>query len=532
MVVMNKEHTEQEPDAIHPAFRWLDALPLPAFLFSLNHAGELHLHHISAGLHQLGIPDNATDIHALTGGEEAEALTQACRLALQQPQQSFQFHLRLRGSANSTRHYVGRTCTMRISDSAETLGLALLCDVSGDEALHQLIAREMRDSALQTLVAGLVHDFRNTLTHIIGTTELLLFKTDDPDITHDLNQMLKSAEQGSDMLTRLQHMIRIPSDATPAEHASASPYPSLAAMLELLRAGLPAPIGMQIHLEEPLPRAGMAEPQVRQILLALIANAAEAIPHAGIITVELAQTLEHRFNVNQPALRIRVSDDGAGIAREHMDEVTRPFWTTRDEPGKLGLGLAIVSRLVRLHGGRMDIQSRPNAGTSISILLPPVATEPVQSSPLPDQPAVRSAPASEAPSRPQEKSVGGEMQPWTILLVDDSPEVLHVHQGMLERMGHRVITALNGFDAIHAYHDHTSEIALLVTDFRMPGMDGVDLAVELRKLRQDLPVLMITAYGDADKLQQLHRMQINLLDKPVSYSRLESTLLHLQKSEA
>lgn len=504
----------------------LDALPLPAFVYDLDDAGTPRLLSCSPAMKRLYPQTKQPEITALASAGDTEALVNACLQAFRHPGDAFQFHVRCESGDGSTCCYTGRTIVLQ--DQPSPLGIAILFDTSDDEAMHQLMASEIKHSALQTLVAGLVHDFRNVLTHIIGTTELLLFNSEDPEITHDLNQMLKSAEQGSDMLTRLQHMIRIPAEASTEQSEKVHLYASLPAMLELQRAGLPARIDMQIKLADTLPATPMAEPQVRQILLALISNAADAITQKGCVTVELSPTMEHRFNADLPALLMRVADDGIGIAREHLDEVTRPFWTLHDDPGKLGLGLAIVSRLVRLHGGRMDIQSRPMAGTTVSVLLPPLTTEatPGDSG---NQPQVQSMAAPKTPTGETGTPSSASMQPWNILLVDDSPEVLQVHQGMLERMGHRVITALNGYDALNLYNEKQAEIDLLVTDFRMPGIDGVDLAAELRDMRPDLPVLMITAYGDADKLQQLHDMKIDLLDKPVNYARLEAQLLSLQQ---
>jgi CheY-like chemotaxis protein len=175
-----------------------------------------------------------------------------------------------------------------------------------------------------------------------------------------------------------------------------------------------------------------------------------------------------------PHVRLRVSDNGAG-----MDEATRkrifdPFFTTKRPGEGTGLGLSVVHGIVSQLHGAISVTSTPGAGSCFDVLLPRSVEAPV---------ATGEEPAGEAAQAP-----GNE----TILFVDDEPDVQHSVQGLLELLGYRTLTASNGAEALVRFQQHADEIDLVITDRAMPGMMGTELALALRALRANLPIIMIS----------------------------------------
>ena len=164
----------------------------------------------------------------------------------------------------------------------------------------------------------------------------------------------------------------------------------------------------------------------------------------------------------------------------------------------------------------MEVSSTVGEGTRISIYLPAVDHQVHK-------------PVREA-SLPMEKTANEELptRPWNLLLVDDIPDVLAVHQAQLERMGHHVITADNGEAALQLFKQQSDRIDLVVTDFKMPKMDGVDLSLAIHEIKLKIPTLIITAYADIEKLQQLSDLNIYILSKPATYRKLNNTIATIQ----
>lgn len=253
----------------------------------------------------------------------------------------------------------------------------------------------------------------------------------------------------------------------------------------------------------------------------LINNSAQAIPKTGHIWVTLSTSHKNKLSDSGKAtLSIHVRDDGNGIPEDDITEITKPFWTSRKEEGGTGLGLAMVQRIVRDNHGIMDIQSDIGRGTDIHIYLPMKTEERGK----PEQ----AAPSDSAFNQGIDPEIELFPSPATILLVDDSPSVLLVHTAQLEKMGHTVLTATDGASGLEEFELHSDCIEMVITDFKMPKMDGVELSMAIRENRSDIPILIITAYGDVEKLQMTNELGIHILNKPATYKKLGHTIAMMQ----
>ncbi|NOR72434.1 MAG: response regulator, partial [Mariprofundaceae bacterium] len=360
-------------------------------------------------------------------------------------------------------------------------------------------------------------DFRNVLTSIIGTAEVMQFSAKDEESKNQLGLIMDAGERGSNMVSHLLTLGKNEqkqSETLPDPHLL---YRSLTSIVGLLRIQLPPHIQLHLEVSKTLPAVSVRVAEIEQTVMNLINNASEAISRSGHIRVTLSSCHGDKLSPKvDSALCITVSDDGKGIPQEHIDDVIRPFWTSRQNEGGTGLGLAMVQRIVQKNSGRMEISSTVGEGTRISIYLPAVdhqVHKPVREESL-----------------PMEKTADEELptRPWNLLLVDDMPDVLAVHQAQLERMGHHVITADNGEVALQRFKQQSDRIDLVVTDFKMPKMDGVDLSLAIHEIKLKIPTLIITAYADIEKLQQVSDLNIYILSKPATYRKLNNTIATIQ----
>ena len=336
---------------------------------------------------------------------------------------------------------------------------------------REIIQRE-RMHALGRMANGIAHDFNNALAPILGFSELLLMKPEtleDPKKVRMYAEMIHSAAQASaKVVSRLREFYRYRDDAEVFT-------PVVINDLVLQSISLTQPrwkdqalaAGVRIDFRTEMgnvPTVPGNESELREVLVDLIFNAIDAIPKRGTITI--------RTEVQGRWLVITVSDDGIGMSEEVKARCLEPFFSTKEDQGT-GLGLGSVYGIVRRHEGGIDIQSEAGRGTAIAVSLP----------------LEKSARAPEAaPPAPPVPS------PLRILVVEDEPLVRDVIGVYLSEDKHDVETAVNGRDGLEKFK--AARFDLVMTDRAMPEMNGDDLAMEVKKLRPEQPVILLTGFGD------------------------------------
>jgi two-component system cell cycle sensor histidine kinase/response regulator CckA len=227
---------------------------------------------------------------------------------------------------------------------------------------------------------------------------------------------------------------------------------------------------LELERESPVVVRGDAG-QLSQVVLNLITNAAESLPDGvGTVTVRTGRELTGA----DPRVFVDVSDSGCGMTAETKARMFEPFFTTKFT-GR-GLGLAAVDGIVRSHGGRIEVESVVDRGTSCRVALPAIA------SPALAPPVLRAH--SPSPASPG----------VTILLVDDEPSVLEVGRHILERNGFEVIPAASGSEAAQLFAAHDAPVAAAIVDMSMPGLNGLETMRALRSVDPPLPVILTSGY--------------------------------------
>jgi len=337
-----------------------------------------------------------------------------------------------------------------------------------------------RLQAISQATSGITHELNNLLTVIIGHASVLQLGLpgDDPRRA-DVKPIVEAAERASALTHRLLAF---------NHHQAVSPRPVdvnalLGGLIATLRGQLSTTIDVALHLEPGIGSV-LCDPRLlEEIVQNLVANAQDAMPEGGVLTIESAsasvdtQAPPAWAHLRQgPYIRLRVSDTGAGMRPEVLSRVFEPFFTTKEVGRGSGLGLSTVYGVVTQSGGHVDVTSEPGRGTTVSILLPKVelATSALPPEPLP----------------PTTTRGGGE----TLLLVDDDDAVRTLAASILRRAGYTVLEASSGADAVDAASNHRETIDLLVADVVMPGMTSAGLARRLLSSRPGMKLLYMSGY--------------------------------------
>jgi CheY-like chemotaxis protein len=255
--------------------------------------------------------------------------------------------------------------------------------------------------------------------------------------------------------------------------------------------------------------------QVRQIVMNLIINAAEAIGEAqGEIRVGLADThispgqaFRDHFGNDIPVGRyacLEVADSGCGMDDETRLHIFDPFYTTKVSGS--GLGLSATLGIIMAHEGALQCHSRPGSGTTFKVYLPVCAI---------DTAGTKSQPVPEVPWQGN----------GTVLLVEDEELIRHAARDMLMELGFSVVLAANGSEAVERYREKPGGIDLVVTDIGMPIMDGYSVCRKLKELDPGLPIIITSGFGDVVVMERIEGLDIaGLLSKPYSFDQLRTIL--------
>ena len=356
--------------------------------------------------------------------------------------------------------------------------------------------------AIGKLTGGIAHDFNNLLAAVIGGLRLIEKRTELSEPAREVLGMTKrAAEQGTELVRRLLAFARR-QQLKPADIE----IPALAkAVTGLLGPTLGGRHQLDWRIGQSLWHAYADPAQLELALMNLVINARDAMADGGTILVGAEnRTLSRAKNGDLDKgdyVVLTVTDTGCGIAPEMLEQVLEPFVTTKDVGKGTGLGLSMVYGFARQSGGAFQLKSEVGKGTSAEIWLPKSTVSATQLGP---------------PLAPAAVKAG---RPLRVLLVDDHEEVRATTLGMLEDLGHSVADAANGADALHLLDGQLADWDLLITDYAMPHTSGTQLVEQARKLRPNLPSLIITGYAESDAIGE-RPDDVAILAKPFSLEQL------------
>jgi CheY-like chemotaxis protein len=350
--------------------------------------------------------------------------------------------------------------------------------------------------SLGTLAGGVAHDFNNLLTVINGYSDMVFRSLGEGDaVRPKIDQIRKAGARAAELTQQLLAFSRRqitqprPVDLNGVVEESGGMFRSL----------LGEDIELAIRLSRPLGQV-MADPgQVHQVLMNLLANARDAMPDGGRVTIETmnvaaasADPAGHPESMAGARVLLVVSDTGVGIDEDVRTHLFEPFYTTKGLGKGTGLGLSTVYGIVKQSHGSICVNSEVGKGATFKISLPCIDTKPA-------------APEEE----PQAATARGNHE--TVLLVEDQKDVRALATAILESLGYRVLGAADGPTALALAAVHEGPIDLVLTDVVLPGMNGKQVAEQLELMRPGIAVLFTSGYSQ-DVIA--HR---GVLDREVAY---------------
>ncbi len=352
-----------------------------------------------------------------------------------------------------------------------------------EEARETLFQSQKMD-AIGQLTGGVAHDFNNLLMVIRGCLELLRKRL--PQEPRAL-QLLENAYQGADRGIALTQRMLAFAHRQELKLGSVDIPMLVSGMSGLIARSLESNVELALRFPPKLAAVWADANQLELAILNLVVNARDAMPNGGkiLITAEEARIVEA---LNSPSfVRLSVIDSGEGMDAATLARATEPFFTTKGVGKGTGLGLPMAHGVAHQSGGRLILKSEKGRGTTVELWLPCSASRAAA-------PAATVLPAS-------------DLRPLAVLVVDDDMLVLHSAVAMLEDLGHSVLSASSGEQALVLLAEHP-EIDLMITDHAMPRMTGAELAAAVESMQPRLPIVLATGFaefsgGAADRLIRL-----------------------------
>jgi PAS domain S-box-containing protein len=349
-------------------------------------------------------------------------------------------------------------------------------------ALAEKLQHAHRLEAIGRLAGGVAHDFNNLLTAILGSVEVARMGVAAGSRPAEALTVIEQAAEGAAQLTR--QLL-----AFGRRQAVAPRVIDAAADVARLEPLLGRVLGPGVRLEVHAPRGSwpirIDEGQLEQILINLGANARDAMPRGGRLTitarnVTLTEPLSFQGLEAAPAeyLELRVADTGEGMRDAVLERIFEPFFTTKGAGHGTGLGLSVVYGIARQNGAYIEVHSRPGAGTEFRLLFPRADGPPEQ--------VLADAAPGRAPPTGRER----------IVLVEDQRSVRAFVRDLLEGLGYEVATHADGESALGAAESAPAPPDLLIADIVLPGASGLEVADRLRRRWPGLPVLLVSGFAD------------------------------------
>ena len=387
-----------------------------------------------------------------------------------------------------------RSSTIALERAADGTPLALVGvsqDVTERIEQQQRLERSQRLSALGELTGGIAHDVNNLLSVIGLNLELIREQLGEGDGQELASAALAAVDRGAKLTRGLLAFAQ----RQPLRPAAVPLGPLFAGLETLLRRTLGGRIDLAVVLDPATPPALADAAQLESALVNLVLNARDAMPDGGTVTLSATLAPERELaslNLAGPAVKITVADQGVGMTAEVLARAFEPFFTTKGSGKGTGLGLSMVYGFARQSGGEVRIDSAPGRGTTVTLWLPAAA-----------------APAeAKTPSTVDGKALAGA----TVLIVEDEPPLRALIERICAEAGLRTHAVAEG-DAALALLRYGVAVDLVLSDVRMPGrLDGRALAAEIRTLRPNLPVLLMTGYDDTG----LTDTELPIVRKPFS----------------
>lgn len=387
-----------------------------------------------------------------------------------------------------------------LQDSNQRLTIAL----EQLQKTQQHVIQQERLRAVGEMASGIAHDFNNVLAAISGYSELLLMRPENldnkPKLTRYLELISTATQDGSNVVSRLRQFYRHREEDDKFTECNLNDIANQTVLLTQPRWKNQAQannimVEIQTQLQEGLPIITGNETELRQALTNLIFNAVDAMPQGGVLKI--------RTFVHDRQVALEVSDTGIGMSEKTRQRCLEPFFTTKKERGT-GLGLSMAYGTVHRHGGTIDIQSEEGKGSTFTLWFPIPSEKLTKTT---DQLKVQENPLS-----------------YSVLVVEDDEQIREIVVEYLTGDGHKVQWAANGEEGLQKFQ--TDKFDIVITDRAMPKLNGDQMAISIKRLSPNKPIIMLTGFGDMMQCSHEKPPCIDwIVNKPVTLNQMREVLL-------
>jgi signal transduction histidine kinase/DNA-binding response OmpR family regulator len=376
-----------------------------------------------------------------------------------------------------------------------------------EKQIQQQLLQASKMEALGTLSGGIAHDFNNLLTGILGYAELSLTANDFQTLHTNAAQIIRVASRAKELTRQILSFARPQS----AIHEPIFITPIIEEILPLLRTSFLRTIRVRVDFPEISPIIFADASQLHQVILNLCTNAAHAMPHGGDLTLRIAEVdLDPGFcEVHRPLkpgrhARLTIMDTGEGIPPESLPRIFEPFFTTKAIGHGTGLGLAMVHGIIANHRGAITVDSDVGVGTNFHVYLPV---------------------ADDNPKKREQLTVDLVDHLEHVLCLDDDPMIADLTAKILEQLRYRSTPFTEPQLALTAFDQRPEEFDVIVTDYKMPGQNGVQVIEAFRKLRTKIPAILLTGLSELSVLEKAQLLgHVVILQKPFTRDELQQAL--------
>ena len=390
--------------------------------------------------------------------------------------------------------------------------LLSLQDISEFKKIESELLHAQKMESIGTLAGGIAHDFNNILTAIFGYGDIALMNmaADDPQ-RQSVENMLQAAHRAASLAKDLLLFSR----KQTSDKKNADLNEIVRSVEKFLLRVIAEDITCTITLDDGTMPVFADSRRLEQILMNLATNARDAMPNGGSLSITTERTrlddafiAAHSYGNSGMYAVLTVTDTGMGMDDETRRQIFDPFFTTKEIGKGTGLGLAVVYGIIKQHDGLITVDSSPGKGTTFRIYLP-LTVSPAQKERI--------------DSNPTQSARGSE----TILLAEDDETVRDMALSLLESFGYKVITAVDGEDAVQKFRENRKRIRLLLFDVIMPKKNGLVAYDEIAEIKPGMKVIFASGYStEAVHQKALGNENILSLSKPY----LPSNLLAMVRS--
>ncbi|MBO9623796.1 MAG: response regulator [Sphingomonas sp.] len=406
------------------------------------------------------------------------------------------------------KHFLDQAVLLRDAAGNPVEYAGTLLDVTERKELESQLTQARKMDAIGQLTGGIAHDFNNLLAAVLGGLGMIERRVPLDDEQRKIVGMTRhAAEQGAELVKHLLAFAR----RQKLEPAAIEISRLAASVTDLLAHTLGGLVELKWELGEALAPVYADSAQLELALMNLIINARDAMPEGGVVTVtasnrEVAEGSGSKDLAPGQYVVLAVGDTGCGIAPELLEQVLEPFFTTKSVGKGTGLGLSMVYGFAKQSGGVVRVDSSVGVGTCVEIWLPRARVAPASS----EAELVISSPLAASAT-------------FRILLVDDHAGVRATTAALLEDLGHGVVHAMDGSQALELFQKDPGAFDVLITDYAMPRISGAELVRQLRSERPDMPALIITGYAEPHAAAP-DAGDVLVLSKPFTPEQLHAAL--------